>query len=142
LIIFVVAVILRCAVTTLYVAAFDEPEAVRHGHHSRPGEHAMVKGDALNYYLWAREVMDQIRTGQSPLGPDLRGLRPGSPEAARVKDVRVAWPGHVVAVPRGRHWPGRGAVYQVSAHGPGRLRGAGRHSPAGAVEAGIHRGAP
>lgn len=51
LIIFVVAVILRCAVTTLYVAAFDEPEAVRHGHHSRPGEHAMVKGDALNDYL-------------------------------------------------------------------------------------------
>ena len=70
---------------------------------------------------------------QAIVGPDLRGIKPGSPEAARVKEVLVAkgmWSQYLEV----GHRAGRGALQQVPADGRGGHRGAGGRAPGLGVE--------
>ena len=55
-----------------------------------------------------------------------RAIRPGSPEAARLKEALIAR-GRVVAVPRGRHRSRRRDLHQGAADVGGRHRRRGRH---------------
>ena len=57
-----------------------------------------------------------------------RTIKPGSPEAARLKEVLIAR-GRVVAVPRGRHRPRRRDLHQGAADVGGGHRRRGRHPP-------------
>ena len=63
------------------------------------------------------------------IGDDLRAVRPGSPEAARLKEALIAQR-RVVAVPRGRHRPRRRDLHQVAADVGGGHRRGDRHPSA------------
>jgi hypothetical protein len=63
---FVVALGVRVAVATVYVAAYDRHETESRwleGDH--PPVHAMVKGDAAKYYTEAASIIEQVQDGES-----------------------------------------------------------------------------
>ncbi len=63
---FAIALVVRVAVSTVYVAEYDRHEsASRWLEGDHPPVHAMVKGDAAKYYTEAALIIEQVRAGES-----------------------------------------------------------------------------